>query len=341
MDQKAREAVERVDSCRDGRELFRITKQRVGEKKDVVGVSCLNDESGAVKVSVDDRKKIWKEHMEKLMNVENEWSDSTDASKVEGAVTRIEVEEVLCAMNRMKIGKASGSSGVTIELFKADGDKCLKSLTNIFNDILFKNTLLEEWMLSSLVPIFKGKGDPLNPNSYRGIKLLEHAFKLYEVSDGRLREVVDIDKMQYGFMPRKGTVDAVFVLRRLSEKFRAKNNKLFFVFVDLEKAFDQVPREVIRFVLRRKGVPEYLINGVMSLCKGCKTAVSVDGELSSSFSVKVGVHQGSALSPLLFIMVMNVLTEDVRDGSLMELLYADDLVLSGESLNEVMDKYGR
>ena len=79
----------------------------------------------------------------------------------------------------------------------------------------------------------------------------------------------------------------------------------------------------------------------MSLYKGCKTAVSVDGELSSSFSVKVGVRQGSALSLLLFIMVMNVLTEDVRDGSLMELLYADDLVLRGELLNEVMDKYGR
>ena len=76
----------------------------------------------------------------------------------------------------------------------------------------------------------------------------------------------------------------------------------------------------------------------MSLYKGCKTAVSVDGELSSSFSVKIGVHQWSALSPLLFVMVMDILTEDVRDGSLMELLYADDLILCGESLNEVMDK---
>ena len=63
--------MEKVDSCRDGRELFRVAKQTVGEKKDVSGVSCLKDESGAVKVSVDDRKKIWKEHMEKLMNVEN------------------------------------------------------------------------------------------------------------------------------------------------------------------------------------------------------------------------------------------------------------------------------
>ena len=83
--------------------------------------SEVKDESGAVKVSVDDRKKIWKEYMKKLMNVEKEWSDSIDASKVEGRVRRIEVEEVCCAMNRMKIGKASGPSGVSIELFKPGG----------------------------------------------------------------------------------------------------------------------------------------------------------------------------------------------------------------------------
>ena len=55
--------------------------------------------------------------------------------------------------------------------------------------------------------------------------------------------------------------------------------------------------------------------------------------------MEVGVHEGSTLSPLLFIMIINVLTEDASDGSLMELLYADNLVLCGESLNEVMNKY--
>ena len=83
-----------------------------------------------------------------------------------------------------------------------------------------------------------------------------------------------------------------------------------------------MPREVICFALRWKVDPEYLVNGVTSLYKGCKTAFSVDRELSSSFSVKVGLHQGFALSPFLFIMIMHVLTEDVRYGSLMELLYA-------------------
>ena len=119
--------------------------------------------------------------MEKLMNVENKWSDST------GEVRKIEVEEVQCAMTRLKIGKASGSSGVTIELFKAGGDKSLRSLTNILNVILFKGKLPEEWMLNLLVPIFKGKGDhPLNPNYHKGINLLEYSFKLYEFLDGRL-----------------------------------------------------------------------------------------------------------------------------------------------------------
>ena len=72
-------------------------------------------------------------------HVENERSDSIDASKVEGALRRIEIEEMWCAMNRIKIRKASGPSVVALEMFKIAGDKCLKALTNIFNDILFKD----------------------------------------------------------------------------------------------------------------------------------------------------------------------------------------------------------
>ena len=60
-----------------------------------------------------------------------------------------------------------------------------------------------------IVSIFKGKRDPLNPNAYRGIKLLEHTFKLHEnILDACLRELVDIDKMLCGFMPGRGALDA-------------------------------------------------------------------------------------------------------------------------------------
>ena len=112
IDKKAWEAVEKVDLCCDSCELFRIAKQRSGEKRDAVGVSCLKDESGAVKVLIVMKVMIERKfgrsiYMGKLMNVENEWRDSTDASKVEGAVRRIEFEEVQYAMNIMKTKKAN------------------------------------------------------------------------------------------------------------------------------------------------------------------------------------------------------------------------------------------
>ena len=62
--------------------------------------------------------------------------------------------------------------------------------------------------------------------------------------DDPLRDVVDINKTQYGFMPGRGTLDAVFVLMRLTEHLRVKNHNLFLKFVDLEKAFGRVPREL-------------------------------------------------------------------------------------------------
>ena len=64
--------------------------------------------------------------------------------------------------------------------------------------------------------------------------------------------MVDIDKTQYGFMLGRGTLDAVFVLMRLTENFRFKNQNLFLIFVDLEKAFDGVPRELFDILESRR-----------------------------------------------------------------------------------------
>ena len=113
-------------------------------------------------------------------------------------------------------------------------------------------------------------------------------------------------------MRGRGTVDAVFVLRRLTEEFGVK--KVVFIFVDLEKAFDRLLREIIRFFFRWKGVPEYLVNGVISLYKGCKTAVSVNGE-TIKFIFCESWCPSRVCFESLFVMVMEVLTEDVRDAS--------------------------
>ena len=65
-------------------------------------------------------------------------------------------------------------------------------------------------------------------------------------------ELVDIDKMQYGFMPGRGIFDTVFILKRLTEKYQSKGKKLFYVFVDLKKAVDQVLQKMIWYALRKE-----------------------------------------------------------------------------------------
>jgi len=85
--------------------------------------------------------------------------------------------------------------------------------------------------------------------------------------------------------------------------------------VDLEKPFDRVPREVIRWAMRKWGVEEWLVSAVMSMYTGAKTVVRTVYGNNRGFEVKVGMHQGLALSPLLFVMVMEANLEWPYPGS--------------------------
>jgi len=193
----------------------------------------------------------------------------------------------------------------------------------------------DNWKSSILPPVLKGQGDPIECGSYRAIKLLEHAMKVIErierVFERRIRQKVKIDAMQCGFMPGEGTTDAIFTVWQKQEKYGCKGKKLYFAFVDLHKAFDRVRREVTRWALRKAGVEEWLDKAIMVMYEGAQTVVRTTEGDSKVFNVKVGLHQGSVLSPLLFVIVMEMISRDLRAGLPLELLYADDLIFMAES----------
>ena len=74
----------------------------------------------------------------------------------------------------------------------------------------------------------------------------------------------------------------------MQKEYREKDKKLYMCFMDLEKAFDRVPRRVVRWALRKKGLPEILVKAMISLYEGSKTKIKVGSEFSQKFFVAVG-----------------------------------------------------
>ena len=96
------------------------------------------------------------------------------------------------------------------------------------------------------------------------------------------------------------------------EKYREGQKELHCVFVDLEKACDKVPREEVLYCIQ-SGMTEKFMRIVQNMYDDSITAVWCAVGVTEGFEVKVGLHQGSALRPCLFAMVMDRMTDDIRE----------------------------
>ncbi|KAK3572741.1 hypothetical protein QTP86_007058, partial [Hemibagrus guttatus] len=333
----------RLDTREGEKDLYRLSRQRDRDGKDVQQVRVIKDRDGRVLTSEESVQRRWKEYFEELMNEENEREKRVEGvNSVEQKVDKIRKDEVRKALKRMKSGKAVGPDDIPVEVWKCLGEAAVEFLANLFNRVLESERMPEEWRRSVLVPIFKNKGDVQSCSNYRGIKLMSHTMKLWErVVEARLRKVVEICEQQYGFMPRKSTTDAIFALRILMEKYRDGQKELHCVFVDLEKAYDRVPREELWYCMRKSGVAEKYVRVVQDMYERSRTVVRCAVGQTEEFNVEVGLHQGSALSPFLLAIVMDQLSEEVRQESPWTMMFADDIVICSESREQVEENLER
>ena len=310
------------------------------EGKDLEGGRCLRGGDGRLGFIVEDRAKIWKEHMEKIMNEKSEWDRMVETDLVEGPVEKVVRNEIVEAMQSMKSGKATGTSEVSVEVIVASGEIGVKVMMELCQRVLDGRGMPYEWKTSVVVPIFKGIGGVMSCGSYRGVKLLEHTIKIViTLLERRIRTLSNLNKMKFGFILRKGTVCAIFIVKRMQEKYQKKDKKLYMCVVDMKKAFDRVPRKVMEWAMRKKGLSKVVIRAVRRSNDGARKRVRVVSVYSEEFKIKVGVYQGSVLWALLFAVVVDIITENEWRGEVDKLLYAHDFVLMSKIMKDLKERF--
>ena len=165
----------------------------------------------------------------------------------------------------------------------------------------------KQWQTSVIIPIRK-KADKRKCTNYRDISLISVPGKVYaKCLEKKCREIVEpkLTDAQCGFRPGGSTMDQIFALLQIFEKSWEYAKEVNACFVDLEKAYDRIPRDKLWAVLLQYGIHGQLLNAIKSLYMHSEVCVRVNGATTKPFRVSVGLRQGCSLSPILFLIYMD------------------------------------
>lgn len=339
-------ADEAESAARSGnlRILYDTTKKLSGRQAPTVPIK---DKNGKLLTNDMDQLKRWHEHYVELFSIPND--TELPENFTPPPVPRIQrvntaapsVREIEEAILSMKDNKAPGIDQITSEMLKSDSKLSAKTLYPVFKNIWENEVFPEDWMQGILVKVPK-KGNLSECDNWRGIMLLCCPVKVFcRVLLNRIDKKINdtLREAQAGFRPGRSCVDHINTLRIIIEQVVELQNTLHLVFVDFKKAFDMLLHHNIWNAMKRKGIPEKLINLVKAQYTSFICRVLHKGNLSDPILCRSGVRQGCILSPLLFLLVLDEILTTL-DGNktgiqwslrsndhLEDLDFADDIAL--------------
>ena len=268
----------------------------------------------------------------------------------------ISENEVNKCVSKAKNKKAVGIDNLPNEIFK--NKKSNRLLKDLFNKMFGCGFTPSMWKLAVIKPIPKNSlSDPRLPLQYRGISLLSTIYKMYStILNWRLIKVAENNKLfceeQNGFRKNRSCQDHVYSLTSIIRNQKNSRKSTYVCYVDFEKAFDKVDRDLLFYKLRKMKIGGKLLESIRTVYTDCFACVNVNNYCTDWFETNYGVRQGDPLSPTLFGLYINDLAESINgcenninlgDFKVNILMYADDVALISDSeanLQSMLNKLG-
>ena len=283
--------------------------------------------------------------IEEIKNKTQQAELSEPNEEINGNIT---IEEVRRAVHKLKNGKSTGIDCIQNECLKQE--EILQVLWKLLYTCFDKSIVPSVWLKAIISPIPKcSKKDPYTPLNYRGISLLSNVSKTYtSILNNRINNYCEnhnlIADEQNGFRKNRSCTDHIFSLNTIIRNRLNNNLPTFCAFIDFEKAFDWVNRDLILFRLQQYKINGKVYKAINSLYSKTWSCIRLNSTYSDYFNTKSGVRQGDNLSPTLFNIFLNDLIKEVKkleigininDLTVSILLYADDIALITANENDL------
>src|ERR1700733_679094 len=237
------------------------------------------------------------------------------------------INELKQAIKGAKLNKSPGDDKIPYELLKHLHKNALKVLLHFYNDIYINGKMPKDWQHAIIIPILKPNKNASLPESYRPISLTSTLCKIMEKLVGnRLQWYLEknnfITNNQSGFRKHKNTMDQILKLQDKILKSLKNKESVLAVFIDFERAYDMLHVPTLLRKLHKLGIYGNITKWIKNFISNRTFQVKVGTELFDKLLQENGTPQGSIISPLLFLLMINDITKGPDDVNLS--LFADD-----------------
>ena len=316
----------------DTKAWFKIAKQLINKTQKADSIPTLHDGNTGTSANSDQEKVDLLNAFFCRQSTVNPGNTSLPAHNIvnESSINEIEIktQDVSDVLRNLKTNKASGPDEISPKLLREGAEQLSPPLANLFNISIKQRTFPKSWKKANVTPVFK-KANPSLPSNYRPISLLSCISKVMERCIFKyLYNYLAINNiltpLQSGFIPGDSTVNQLISIYDEFCKALDEGKEIRCVFCDISKAFDRVWHTGLIFKLREIGISRPLIDWFSSYLDTRLQRVVFHGVNSAWKNVNAGVPQGSILGPILFLIYINDIVNDINSKIR---LFADDTSL--------------